>query len=69
MPPRLYFFPISKIVEVDSATVSRPSLWYFANLNNVTLFQMITFRFGPEKEDVLKRKDDFEAVKNIHFKD
>ena len=23
---------------------------YFANLNNVTLFQMIHFRFGPEKE-------------------
>ena len=42
---------------------------YFANLNNVTLFQMIHFRFGQEKEDVLKRKDDFEAVKNIHFKD
>ena len=38
-------------------------------LNNVTLFQMIHFRFGQEKEDVLKRKDDFEAVKNIHFKD
>ena len=42
---------------------------YFGNLNNVTLFKMIHFRFGPEKEDVLKQKDDFEAVKNIHFKD
>ena len=31
---------------------------YFANLNNVTLFQMIHFRFGQEKDDVLKGKDE-----------